>query len=53
MGSTPVTAAFQRRLRFVAPERLPSSLKGRIELAEDLDEPLPDDVLVAFAGAGG
>ncbi len=32
--------------------RQPGRLKGQVWIAEDFDEPLPDDVLAAFEGRG-
>ena len=33
-----------------APERRPGSLRGRIRIAEDFDDPLPDELVDAFRG---
>jgi len=32
------------------PVRKPGALKGKIKIAADFDEPLPDDILAAFEG---
>jgi prevent-host-death family protein len=32
------------------PVRTPGLLKGKFKVAEDFDEPLPDDILDAFSG---
>ena len=32
--------------------RKPGRLKGRIRIAPDFDEPLPDEILTAFRGEG-
>lgn len=32
--------------------RKPGRLKGRIHIAPDFDEPLPDEILTAFRGEG-
>lgn len=39
-------------VRVVAEPRKPGRLKGRIHLAPDFDEPLPDEILAVFRGEG-
>lgn len=46
------------RARLVAvpedrPVREPGRLKGRIWIADDFDDPLPEDIQAAFEGRGG
>lgn len=38
------------RVRISAEPRKPGRLKGRIRIAPDFDEPLPDEILTAFRG---
>ncbi|MDE2081182.1 MAG: type II toxin-antitoxin system Phd/YefM family antitoxin [Burkholderiales bacterium] len=42
---TPLASGPKRKLVF-------GLMKGKIEIADDFDAPLPDDVLAAFEGAG-
>lgn len=35
------------------PRRVPGAWEGKLWIAEDFDEPLPAEVLAAFAGEGG
>ena len=37
-------------VRVVAEPRKPGRLKGRIRIAPDFDEPLPEEILAAFRG---
>lgn len=37
-------------VRVAAEPRKPGRLKGRIRIAPDFDEPLPDEILAAFRG---
>lgn len=37
-------------VRLKAEPRQPGRLKGRIHIADDFDEPLPDEILAAFRG---
>jgi prevent-host-death family protein len=37
-------------VRMAAEPRKPGRLKGRIRIAPDFDEPLPDEILAAFRG---
>jgi len=37
-------------MRDQKPVRKPGALKGKIKIAADFDEPLPDDILAAFEG---
>jgi prevent-host-death family protein len=37
-------------VRMAAEPRRPGRLKGRIRIAPDFDEPLPDEVMAAFRG---
>lgn len=39
-----------RLVAHATPERRPGSLRGRIRIAEDFDEPLPDELTDAFGG---
>jgi prevent-host-death family protein len=39
-------------VRLSAEPRQPGRLKGRIHLAPDFDEPLPEEILAAFRGEG-
>jgi prevent-host-death family protein len=39
-------------VRMAAEPRKPGRLKGRIRIAPDFEEPLPDEILSAFRGEG-
>lgn len=39
--------------RFASAPRLPGRLKGKIRMADDFDEPLPESIAEAFCGEGG
>ena len=39
-----------RLVAHTAPQRRPGSLRGRIRIAEDFDDPLPDELAHAFGG---
>ena len=39
-------------VRVAAEPRRPGRLKGRIRIAPDFEEPLPEDILAAFHGEG-
>jgi prevent-host-death family protein len=39
-------------VRVTLEPRKPGRLKGRIRIAPDFDEPLPDEILTAFRGEG-
>ena len=39
-------------VRVAAEPRKPGRLKGRIRIGSDFDEPLPEEILAAFRGAG-
>jgi len=39
-----------RLVAHAAPERRPGILRGRIRIAEDFDDPLPDELVDAFRG---
>ncbi|MBW3603657.1 MAG: type II toxin-antitoxin system Phd/YefM family antitoxin [Actinobacteria bacterium] len=39
-----------RLVAHAAPERQPGSLRGCIRIAEDFDDPLPDELVDAFRG---
>lgn len=41
-----------RLVRAEQVERVPGSLRGRIHLSDDFDDPLPDDIQAAFDGRG-
>lgn len=42
-----------RLVPFAAAPRRPGSLKGKIEIADDFDAPLPDSIARAFRGETG
>jgi prevent-host-death family protein len=39
-----------RLVAHMAPERRPGSLRGRMRIADDFDDPLPDELADAFGG---
>lgn len=39
-------------VRVTAEPRRPGRLKGRIQMGDDFDDPLPDEILKAFHGEG-
>lgn len=39
-----------RLVAYEAPQRRPGSLRGRMRIAEDFDDPLPDELADAFGG---
>jgi antitoxin (DNA-binding transcriptional repressor) of toxin-antitoxin stability system len=39
-------------VRVTLEPRRPGRLKGRIQIAPDFDEPLPEEILAAFKGEG-
>ena len=39
-----------RLVAHIAPERRPGSLRGRMRIADDFNDPLPDEVADAFGG---
>lgn len=39
-----------RLVAHIAPERRPGGLQGRMRIADDFDDPLPDELADAFGG---